>query len=184
MLMPKIGLTATEARLSGWLVEIGQEVSTGDLICEIETDKITNEIEAPASGTLLKRVEAGISVPVGEPIAVLGTSDEDVGAVRLYEPDVESVSPLAKGEAGAKGEAEGNGDARSTLDSAGRDETQLVRSSPAARRRAEELGLSLAEISGTGPGGRITLADVESASESVPDSLGGSSSGRRTRREP
>jgi pyruvate dehydrogenase E2 component (dihydrolipoamide acetyltransferase) len=180
MVMPKIGLTATEARLSGWLVEIGQEVSTGGLICEIETDKITNEIEAPASGTLLKRVEAGISVPVGEPIAVLGTSDEDVGDIRLYEPDGESVSPPAKGEAEAKGEAKASGEARPTSEKAVRAERQLVRSSPAARRRAEELGLSLAEIPGTGPGGRITLEDVESASESLPDSLGGSSSRPRT----
>jgi pyruvate/2-oxoglutarate dehydrogenase complex dihydrolipoamide acyltransferase (E2) component len=154
VVMPKVGLTATEAELSGWLVDIGQAVSTGDLICEIETDKITNEVESPASGTLLKRVEAGISVPVGAPIAVLGASDENVSAVRLYEPHEDAVSHSVEA-----------GGVKPTSSNAVRDRGDFIRSSPAARRRAEELGISLAEVAGTGPGGRITLEDVESASE-------------------
>jgi pyruvate dehydrogenase E2 component (dihydrolipoamide acetyltransferase) len=155
VVMPKIGLTATEAELSGWLVEIGQTVTTGDLICEIETDKITNEVESPASGTLLKRVEAGISVPVGEPIAVLGSASEDVSSVRLYDAQ-EVVSRPADG-----------GKAQATPTNAMRDDRGSTPSSPAARRRANELGLSLDQIPGTGPGGRITLEDVEAASRST-----------------
>ena len=55
VVMPKIGLTAREALLRDWLVDVGAEVAAGDPLCEIETDKIVNEMESPASGVLLKR---------------------------------------------------------------------------------------------------------------------------------
>jgi pyruvate dehydrogenase E2 component (dihydrolipoamide acetyltransferase) len=155
VVMPKMGLTATEAELSSWLVEIEQEVSEGDLLCEIETDKITNEVESPASGVLLKRIEPGVVVPVGEPIAVLGTQGEDVSGIRLYGADKDRVAaPAAGPEAGAE--------ERSDEPAGGR-----VKSSPAARQRAQELGVSLEELVGSGPGGRVTLEDVEAASEST-----------------
>jgi pyruvate/2-oxoglutarate dehydrogenase complex dihydrolipoamide acyltransferase (E2) component len=151
VVMPKIGLTATEAELATWLVEVGDEVSEGDLLCEIETDKITNEVESPASGVLLKRLEAGVIVPVGQPIAVLGEPGEDVGSVRLYAPGGEPAAEPTQSFApqGASEAPRGEGG-------------QFVKASPAARRRAKELGVPLEEMTGSGPGGRVTLEDVES----------------------
>src|SRR5919108_1075382 len=155
VVMPKMGLTATEAELSSWLVEIGQGISEGDLLCEIETDKITNEVESPASGVLLMRIEPGVVVPVGEPIAVLGAPSEDVSGIRLYGSEAERVSAPAAG-------PEAREEERSDEAARGR-----VKSSPAARQRAQELGVPLHEGVGSGPSGRVTLEDGEAASEST-----------------
>ena len=87
VVMPKLGLTMTEGFLAGWLVEVGHAVAEGDPLLEVETDKITTVVGAPAAGTLLRRVDAGLDVPVGAPIAVIGSAGEDAGATVLFDPD-------------------------------------------------------------------------------------------------
>ena len=79
--MPKLGLTMQEAELVRWLVDVGGAVRAGQALCEVETDKITMEVESPADGVLLRRVEAGEVVPVGIGIAVVGETGEDAAGV-------------------------------------------------------------------------------------------------------
>jgi pyruvate dehydrogenase E2 component (dihydrolipoamide acetyltransferase) len=150
VVMPKLGLTAREGLLSSWLVELGEAVDVGNPLCEIETDKITNEMESPVAGTLLARIDPDIVVPVGAPIAVIGEPGEDVARISLFDA---AATGAAAGPAGDSAETPAV-----PAPDAGR-----VAASPAARRRAEELGVLLELISGTGPGGRVTLEDVDSA---------------------
>lgn len=82
--MPKLGLTMTEGYISAWLAEVGEVVTADMPLCELETDKITTTMDAPAGGVLLARVEEGTEVPVGQPIAIIGAAGEDVSQVTLY----------------------------------------------------------------------------------------------------
>jgi len=165
--MPKLGLTMQEAEVVRWLAEIGAEIRAGDPLCEVETDKITMEVESPADGVLLRRVEPGEVVAVGIGIAVVGTAGEDASGVPLH------------------GDAPSGDEDRdeSHVDSWDEREPQVstpVRAvtvdppvarrpvAPVARRRAEELGVDLATITGTGPGGRIVKRDVEAAAGLAP----------------
>ena len=162
LVMPKLGLTMTEGTVARWLVEVGEDVREGQPICEVETDKITTEVEAPGSGTLLRRTEADTLVPVGAGIAVIGDpgdpGDDLPGA--LYgeggEPaaadDSSVAAPITRSPAASVDEPKG---------ASGRE-----RVSPVARKRAAELGIDLATVHGSGPGGRIVLKDVENAASS------------------
>jgi pyruvate dehydrogenase E2 component (dihydrolipoamide acetyltransferase) len=158
VVMPKLGLTMQEAELVRWLVDVNGEVRAGRPLCEVETDKITMEVEAPVDGVLLRRVEAGVVVAVGVGIAVVGEPGEDVAGIALHGdappavavPETAAVvenepvpaSPPAPGDVGAGGR-------------------RAV--APVARRLAEELGVDLSTVAGTGPGGRIVRRDVEAA---------------------
>lgn len=83
--MPKLGLTMTEGRLASWLVEVGSQVAESDPLFEVETDKVTSEVCSPAAGILLRRVDAGVHVPVGAPVAVLGEKGQDVSQLALFD---------------------------------------------------------------------------------------------------
>src|SRR6266567_7677535 len=83
LVMPKLGLTMEEGFLESWLCEPGTAVALGQPICEVETDKLTVAVESPYAGVLLRCIEPGDTVPVGEPIAVIGQPDEDVADYRL-----------------------------------------------------------------------------------------------------
>ena len=145
-----------EGKLVAWRKREGDRVSSGEVLFEVETDKATMEVESPASGILRKiLISEGSTVPVASTIAVItDLADEPVGDVAVAEsavaqqPDAvttpSSVSPS------------------SPAPSPGGDR---VRSSPAARKRAEELNVDVATVTGTGPGGRITIEDVEAASK-------------------
>src|SRR5205823_3049995 len=84
VVMPKLGLTMQEAELVRWLVDVGGAVSAGQPLCEVETDKITMEVESPSDGVLLRRVEAGEVVAVGAGIGVVGVAGEDASGVTLH----------------------------------------------------------------------------------------------------
>jgi len=163
LVMPKLGLTMTEGTIARWLVDVGAEVREGQPICEVETDKITTEVESPGPGTLLRRVEADALVPVGDGIAVIGEpGDEMQGAlhgdtgIAVEQPSPEPiVHELAAATA-----------APMTADADEQDASDRARVSPVARKRAAELGVDLATVRGTGPGGRIVLTDVENAASS------------------
>ena len=165
VVMPKIGLTAREALLRDWLVDVGAEVAAGDPLCEIETDKIVNEMESPASGVLLKRTEIELVVPVGEPIAVIGALGEDVDDIALFSgQEVDAKAQAAPEEASERSPAPA---AESSVARQVRAEGRSA-TSPVARRRAEELGVDLGMVVGTGPGGRVTRDDVEAAADARP----------------
>jgi pyruvate dehydrogenase E2 component (dihydrolipoamide acetyltransferase) len=163
VVMPKIGLTAREVLLREWLVDVGQQVEIGQPLCEIETDKILNEMESPSSGVLLKRLDSEVVVPVGEPIAVIGEAGEEVDRIHLYATSEGGRREGGQGEvAGSReGSAVPGGAAASTA-GAGR-----VPSSPIARKLAKELRVDLSVVKGSGPGGRITRRDVEAAAGSL-----------------
>jgi pyruvate dehydrogenase E2 component (dihydrolipoamide acetyltransferase) len=141
------------------LIDLGGAVEEREPICEIETSKAQVQVEAPAAGILLRRIETGIIVPVGAPIAVIGQAGEDASAVTLYpasgEPPEEHQELLALA---AEGEARPS-------HGAGRSERILA--SPVAKRLAEELGVDLSQVHGTGPRGRISREDVETAARGM-----------------
>ena len=145
--MPKLGLTMTEGLLIQWLVADGAEVKKGQPIFEIETDKVVNEAQADANGILHIVVDAGATVPVMGVVGYILAPGED-----MPEPDLpvsEVPLPAEEGE----GQEEG---AEGAMVRAARPPA-----SPAAKRRARELGVDITEVAGTGEGGRIGLADVE-----------------------
>ena len=161
--MPKWGLTMTSGTVTGWLRDEGDEVSEGDPLFTVETEKAVNDVEAPADGVLLKIVvptgdEAAVSAPIAV-IAAPGESLSDADLAALIAPPAKSAS--AGRAASARGEREGR---TATRDASGR-----VNASPAARKLAGELGVDLAMVEATGPGGRITSEDVERAAAELQD---------------
>jgi len=166
--MPQMGADMTEGTLVKWFKSVGDQVTRGDIIAEIETDKANVELEAFESGTLIKLVaQEGDVVPVGEVIAVLGAENEAAPEVerkappgpdkREIEPEVKAASqaPASAPAASAVREPE---PAAAAAPADGR-----VRISPVARKIAEEAGYDYRALKGTGPDGRILRKDVEAA---------------------
>jgi pyruvate dehydrogenase E2 component (dihydrolipoyllysine-residue acetyltransferase) len=156
VVMPKIGLTAREALLREWLVDEGDSIATGDVLFEIETDKIVSEVESPASGVLLRRIDPDVVVSVGEPIAVIGDPGEDVSGIALFTAEVTAAEMSAVTSVEASAE-----EPDAMPRSAGDANNVRLKASPVARKRARELGVDLATLAGSGPGGRITMKDIE-----------------------
>ncbi|MEX2628731.1 MAG: pyruvate dehydrogenase complex dihydrolipoamide acetyltransferase [Tistlia sp.] len=190
ILMPALSPTMTEGTLSKWLVKEGDSVSAGDVIAEIETDKATMEVEAVEEGTLGKIVvsEGTEGVPVNDVIAILleegeSAEDLDVEAAKQASPPPPGgdkadkgegeakpeAKPEAKGKPEAKSQAKAEPEAKAPAPKAkskegdGAGEGGRVFASPLARRMAEQAGLELSRIEGSGPKGRIVKADVEAA---------------------
>lgn len=150
LVMPKLGLTMTEGTIGRWFKSVGDHISVGEAIYEVETDKITNSVEATLEGTLLKIiVEAGGKVPCMEPVAIIGEPGEAI----------EDLAPVAAA-AEAPKETAAPAAAAKPADAPTRPAGSVL-ASPAAKKRAKELGLDIGAITGTGPKGRITLEDVE-----------------------
>ncbi len=172
ILMPALSPTMEEGTLAKWLVKEGDTVSSGDIMCEIETDKATMEFEAVDEGVIGKILipDGSEGVKVNTPIAVLleeGESADDIGAASAPKADASSkAAPGAASDqtAPAAGYGRGETDATPTPSSApsGSDGTRIF-ASPLARRIAADKGLDLAQIKGSGPHGRIVKADVEGA---------------------
>ncbi len=163
ILMPALSPTMEEGTLAKWLVKEGDEVASGDILAEIETDKATMEFEAVDEGVIGKiLVEAGTDgVKVNTPIAVLladGESADDIGATPAKAPE-------AKADAGAEAAPAGGSDkpAPASAPPAPRADGKRIFASPLARRIAADKGLDLSQITGSGPHGRIVKADVEGA---------------------
>src|SRR5919199_1339359 len=153
--MPKMGFDMEEGTIVRWLKKVGDEVKKGEPIAEIETDKVTIEIEAFDSGKLTKIVaDEGAVVPVGQPIAVLDGEGEGAPA-----PQAAAGPETPSAQQGAV--ASPIGEHMEPV--AGRADGAQVKASPVAKRLARENGLDLAQIRGSGPGGRIVKEDIEQA---------------------
>jgi pyruvate dehydrogenase E2 component (dihydrolipoamide acetyltransferase) len=162
--MPKLGFDMAEGTLVRWVKSEGDAVSKGDVLAEIETDKATVEVESSHSGIVAKHlVPEGEIVPVGTPIAVIGAEGEEIDLDKLglsgssaeapaEEPDKEAAPEAEKPEKAEKPAAEPEGDGKYPGG---------VKASPVARRMAQEQGLDLAAIQGSGPGGRVIKQDIE-----------------------
>ena len=157
--MPALSPTMEEGTLARWLVKVGDSVSSGDLLAEIETDKATMEFEAIDDGvvTQLLVAEGAEGVKVGTVIALIQGEDEEVKPAPkavAAEPKVEAPAPVAVPVAAApvaKASAE-----------------DRVKASPLAKRIATELGVDLSTVTGTGPNGRIVKVNVEAAASGAP----------------
>lgn len=160
--MPQMGADMVEGTLVRWLKKVGDEVKRGEVIAEIETDKATVELEAFESGTILKLVaQEGEVVPVGDVIAILGNPAEappEVARKPVPPPAKREIEPEAK--ATAQRRIEAPVAAAPAEASPGPDR---VRISPVARRLAQEAGIDIRSLRGSGPDGRILRRDVEAA---------------------
>ena len=154
--LPQLGETMDTGTVVNCLVKVGDEVKKGDIIFEIETDKATLEMESPAGG-FVKHILAAVdqTLPVGAPMLVLGGKDEDVPQ--------SFVDSLA---GGAPAKEQGPAEAVPAAKPSGTEPPKAagrVMASPRAKKLAEELGVDLAALTGTGPGGKITEQDVQKA---------------------
>ena len=160
--MPQMGFDMTEGKVARWLKKIGDPVKQGEAIVEIETDKVNIESEAFGDGVLREiLVGDGATVPVGAMIGIIGTPDEDLTAIKAEAGLTAAAvaAPAVKAEAAvsatAATPAQVSGDGR-------------IKASPLAKRIAQEKGVSLAQLNGTGPGGRIVKRDVDVALTAMP----------------
>lgn len=174
IIMPKLGFDMAEGILIRWLKTEGDEVSEGEVIAEIETDKATVEVESNFSGIVRKRVvEEGAIVPIGNPIAIVGAADEEINFEAILEisgqaKEAELADPPAEAERKTSIELEPDVDGNGHLPGG-------VKASPVARRLAKDQGIDLKSISGTGQGGRIVKRDVESYLETGGDDVASTS---------
>jgi pyruvate dehydrogenase E2 component (dihydrolipoamide acetyltransferase) len=180
VVMPKLGLTMTEATLVEWLKADGDPVEKGEPLFVLESEKSTLEIEAPASGVLHILIPAGQTVPVQTPIAEIAYQ----GSGSRYEvrdspiPDTRSLvsaSPKARALARRLGislagiAASGVRGMVVAADVERAAETAIPKASPVARRLAAQAGVDLSAVAGSGPGGRIMRQDVEGALARPPE---------------
>jgi len=151
--MPKLGFDMAEGKLGEWLKKTGDAVTQGETVLLVETDKATVEVPAFRSGVLLKiLVEAGESVPIGTPIAVIGEVGETV--------EIEA-KPAVEAKAEVKTEAEPEVRAEAKVEDEGAAPEGRLAASPVALRMAAELGIDLRQVVGSGPAGRIIKRDIE-----------------------
>ena len=167
ILMPALSPTMEEGTLAKWLVKEGDTVSSGDILAEIETDKATMEFEAVDEGVIGKILiaEGSEGVKVNSPIAILledGESADDIGATPAAPAAAEDTAPAASKDASPAPAQAAAAATPAPAAPAGADGSRIF-ASPLARRIAADKGLDLADISGSGPRGRIVKADVENA---------------------
>ena len=165
--MPALSPTMEEGTLARWLIKPGDKVQAGDIMAEIETDKATMEFEAVDEGTLASiAVEEGSEgVKVGTVIAMLAEEGEDVDEAAKAAPAGDAGDAREeKVEQEAKRTEEPKAEAQPTAPSAAPQPTgDRIVASPLAKRIAEQKGLDLSQVKGSGPNGRIVKADVEKA---------------------
>lgn len=158
--MPKLSDTMTEGQLGAWRKGVGERIERGDIIAEVETDKATMDLEAFASGVLLEqRVQAGELVPVGAVIGLIGEAGE-----AAPHPARTDTSPPSEPAAAPASTSPGQ---TRIVAASERSATHPVEAAPVVRRRAAELGIDLAQLAGSGPGGRIMLEDLERHAQPV-----------------
>jgi pyruvate dehydrogenase E2 component (dihydrolipoyllysine-residue acetyltransferase) len=168
--LPRLGQGMESGTIVRWLKAEGDTIEKGEPLYELDTEKVTQEVEAEASGVLLKIAVVEGEVEVGHTVAVIGEQGEDVPALASSNggeaapagEDVpkgrEQVADSHKLEPARDPEPAGNGQAPAPIREGGR-----IKASPLARRIARERGIDLAQVRGTGPEGRIVAEDVERA---------------------
>jgi pyruvate dehydrogenase E2 component (dihydrolipoamide acetyltransferase) len=170
ILMPQAGNTMEEGTILAWRVAAGERVTAGQVVMEIETDKATVEVEAPAAGRVARLLApVGAIVPVQAPVALLADDDAEADAWLAANGTGVTTTPVEPGQPVAAPGAPPPQAAPAPVSPAGTDvaprtHTGRIKASPLARKLAAARGVNLAGIPrGTGPNGRILAADVESA---------------------
>jgi pyruvate dehydrogenase E2 component (dihydrolipoamide acetyltransferase) len=177
IVMPKLGMDMTEATLLNWTKQVGDTINVGDVIAEVETDKVTVEVESPVAGTILDlQAEPGAVVAVGSVIGHVGAAGEPAQAGPLPASAQAAASAgdksVAEPQVAAVAKPSGNGAATAAPSTPAKPTTNGnlpdgVRASPIARKLASDKGIDLRQVRGTGPGGRIVKSDVESFTPSA-----------------
>ena len=163
--MPKLGFDMAEGTLIRWVKGLGDKVTRGEVLAEIETDKATVEVESLASGTLRKQlVTEGTSVPVGTPIAIIGEPNESIEGLAAP-PAPTAPAPVVDGPSAKKTAVSKPAPSDAPVEGS---LPEGIRASPLARRLAQQSALDLAGLAGTGPGGRVTRKDVLGALAASP----------------
>ncbi|HEX6602360.1 MAG TPA: dihydrolipoamide acetyltransferase family protein [Solirubrobacterales bacterium] len=175
VVMPRLSDSMEEGTILSWLKQVGDEVAVGDELVEIETDKANMAYESDTAGVLQEILaQEGETLPIGSPIARIGDGDsngegpgaEPAGPASAGDPpppaEQEGVPPT-ESPPGEAEEADAEGSATPEKPADGPGDGERVKASPLARRLAEEKGLDLSELHGSGPGGRIVKHDVEEA---------------------
>ncbi|MGQ3722414.1 E3 binding domain-containing protein [Natrialba aegyptia] len=172
--MPKLGLEMEQGTVLEWFRESEDDVSEGDKLAEVESEKSIGEVEAREDGVLRRiYVEEGKSVPPGTPIGILAAADTDISDLEA-EAEAEingkteaerdtTAEPSDTEDDAVTVETQSAASAGSSAAPAAAEETTEVKASPRARNRAEELGVDLMSVEGTGPMDSITEDDVEAA---------------------
>ncbi len=168
--MPKMSDTMEEGVIASWLKKVGDEIKSGDILAEVETDKATMELESYDDGVLLHiGVKDGDSVPVDGVIAIIGEKGEDVNEIlKDIENDTSSVdnseevneTPIEK-EIEVKVETPAPAPAPAPEEKNISSNDERIKASPLAKKLADEKGIDLSNISGSGDGGRIIRKDIE-----------------------
>jgi pyruvate/2-oxoglutarate dehydrogenase complex dihydrolipoamide acyltransferase (E2) component len=173
VVLPQMGLEVSEGTVTSVLVSAGQAISEGETVLEVETDKAIAEVAAPRDGFIVSiDVGEGDTIPVGAVLVRIGdTADEDAPVAAVSSGAAPPTAPPQEPTHESEPATEN------------RNGTGRRRAAPIARRAASEIGIPLEQIAGTGPGGRITLGDVEQAAERRDETSGGNGD-RGARLEP
>src|SRR5581483_482714 len=151
--LPRLGQGMESGTVNKWLKSEGDQVAKGEPLFEVDTDKVTQEVESDFDGVLLKIVLSSGEAPVGQTIAWIGQAGEEVAEANVSAPEPKAAEPELR-----PVQAKPVEDPMPTSSANGR-----IKASPLARRLARERGIDLHALQGTGPEGRIVARDVEGA---------------------
>jgi pyruvate dehydrogenase E2 component (dihydrolipoamide acetyltransferase) len=190
VIMPKMGDAMEEGTLLRWLKQVGDEVAVGEPLAEIETDKVSLEIEATEAGVLSQtHVAEGATVPIGTPIATIGEESAEAAPAAAAQPAVaeeatHAEQPAAQpAEAPAAAASAGGANGRTAppvpaerpaapvAAPATSGSGERLRASPLVKRLAAEHGIDLSTVSGSGPGGRIVRDDIAALLTGAPSAV-------------
>jgi len=185
--MPKLGLEMEQGTVLEWFFEPGDDVSEGDKMAEVESEKSIGEVEAREDGTLRRIfVEAGEAVSPGKPIGILAGADADISdqeaeAEAELEDEAESEAAAAETSSSDSEPQQTEAQAATTTSSGGG--SGDVKASPRAKKEAEELGVDLTTVEGTGPMDSITADDVKAAANGTSGSTDSVKASPRAKKE-
>ena len=186
--MPKLSDTMEEGVIAKWKVKEGDKVESGDIIAEVETDKATMDVEVFDSGTILKILASeGDSIPLGKKIAIIGEEGEDISELvsgegqqtgqkeSKEEPEKEKATAEAGGNKKESGKGKtfdpifgGLNNQQKEAAQKGSEANGRIKASPLARKMAEDQGIDLSQVQGSGPNGRVVKRDIEEYEEQAP----------------
>ena len=166
--MPRLSDTMTEGTVASWLKKVGDKVSEGDILAEIETDKATMEFESFYAGTLLHiGIQEGESAPVDSVLAIVGPEGTDVSDVLSGETKPAKKEQKETTEAPKKEEASASNNSTSDTTQEVTTDGGRIFASPLAKKIAQDKGINLSQVKGTGENGRIVKSDVENFTPST-----------------
>ena len=161
VILPRLGQGMEAGTIVRWLKSEGEPVEKGEPLFELDTDKVTQEVEAETAGVLLKIAVSAGEVPVGQTVAFIGSEGEDV-------PDVATEAPPRQEAKPSEPEPTPAPAPEAPQPAASASDNGRIKASPLARRIARERGIELSGLRGTGPDGRIVAEDVERAEAGGP----------------